>query len=193
MFQKRKKPPPREPNDEEKDIITRVRHCARELDDILQGARRKAQVDAFQFSYVAASMMFKGVDSYADMYDKLKVKSRSALNMLFQRARDLDEMVDAQDALDETEGCWKNFLTNIDVEIEAKKKAVCSSLAYNKEEGDYIDLSKHPLVDCETFQECTLMEKLSSFTSTLLILQPSYLPDLAARYRSSEVQKVVVS
>lgn len=187
MSHGRKKQCPREPNDEEKNIIVCVRHCARELDDILQGARRKAQLDAEQFAKTAAPSLFRGIESYADLYDKLKIKSRQALDRLFQRARDLDDMIDAQDAIDETEECWRNFLSNIDSDLKIKKVEEST-----KKIGEYLDLCKPTLMDCEKFTECTLLEKIKSYTSYLMIFQPAYLPDLPARCRSNDISKVIV-
>ncbi|VDD74901.1 unnamed protein product [Mesocestoides corti] len=190
MSRPRRQPPPREPNDEEKNIIVSVRHCARELDDILQGARRKAQASAQHFSDKTAPSLFRGLESYSDMYSKLKIKSRTALTRLFQRSRDLDDMVDAQEAIDETEECWRGFLANLDTEVKANSPRFSSSTPL-KHVGDYIELSKPVLVDCSTLDECNLRQKLSGFTSALLIFQPAYLPDLAARCRSFEISKVM--
>ena len=186
----RRRPPPREPNDEEKSIIVAVRHCARELDDMLQGARRKAQVDARIFAENSASSLFRGVDFYVDMYSKLRIKSRTALSRLFQRSRDLEEMVDAQDAIEETEECWKGFLSNLDKDINSS--SVVSLTTSEKGAGDYMELSEPHLVDCSNFEKYDLPQMFSHYTSLLLILQPAYLPDTAARCRFSDISKVVV-
>lgn len=192
MSQNRRRPLPREPNDEEKNVIVAVRHCARELDDMLQGARRKAQVDAKLFSAKTASSLFRGVEFYVDMYSKLKIKSRMALTRLFQRSRDLDDMVDAQEAIDETEECWKGFLMNLDNDMRSVTSPRPSCLPI-KGVGDYIELLEPRLIDCSSFEECNLQQTLSRFTSSLLIFQPAYLPDTAVRCRFSEISKVVVS
>ncbi|KAM7532508.1 hypothetical protein Aperf_G00000132362 [Anoplocephala perfoliata] len=118
MSQKRRRPAPREANEEEKDIIAAVRHCARELDDILQGARRKAQGDSKLYAEKTASSLFRGINSYKDMYSKLKIKSRTALTRLFQRSHDLEDMVDAEECIEETEDCWKGFLSNLDRDVQ---------------------------------------------------------------------------
>ncbi|KAL7062945.1 hypothetical protein AAHC03_01901 [Spirometra sp. Aus1] len=182
---------PREPNEEEKNIIISVRHCARELDDILQGARRKAESNARVFAESAASTLFRGLESYADMYEKLKLKSREALNRLFQRAHDLDDMLDAQDAIEETEGCWRNFLSNVDREIEQSTPVDDKTKTHEpKDLGDYIDLAHPVLVDCQSNNVCTLETILSNHPSLLLIFQPAYLPDTAVRWRFSEISKI---
>ncbi|VDK34689.1 unnamed protein product [Taenia asiatica] len=190
MSQNRRRPLPREPNDEEKNVIVAVRHCARELDDMLQGARRKAQGDARLFASKTASSLFRGVEFYADMYSKLKIKSRMALTRLFQRSRDLDDMVDAQEAIDETEECWNGFLMNLDTDMKSVAPQQPSSLPV-KGVGDYIELLEPRLIDCSSFEECNLQQTLSKFTSSLLIFQPAYLPDTAVRCRFSEISKVV--
>ncbi|KAH9286561.1 hypothetical protein ECG_01397 [Echinococcus granulosus] len=189
MSLNRRRPPPREPNDEEKNVIVAVRHCARELDDMLQGARRKAQVDAKLFAAKTAPSLFRAVEFYTDMYAKLRIKSRMALTRLFQRSRDLDEMVDAQEAIDETEECWKGFLVNLDTDMKSttSQRPLSSSV---KGVGDYIELLDPRLIDCSNFEECSLHQALSRFTSSLLIFHPAYLPDVAVRSRSSEISKV---
>lgn len=194
MSQKKRRPPPREANEEEKDIIIAVRHCARELDDMLQGARRKAQGDAKLFAEKTASSLFRGINSYKNMYSKLKIKSRTALIRLFQRSYDLEDMVDAKECIEETEECWKGFLSNLDRDVQRSslQKSLDSTESI-KQIGDYIDLSKPRLVDCDSLAESTLEQTLSKYTSSLLIFQPAYLPDAAARCRYSEITKVIVS
>ncbi|VDM16215.1 unnamed protein product [Hydatigera taeniaeformis] len=190
MSQNRRRPLPREPNDEEKNVIVAVRHCARELDDMLQGARRKAQVDAKLFATKTAVSLFRGVEFYADMYSKLKIKSRMALTRFFQRSRDLDDMVDTQEAIDETEECWKSFLMNIDNDMKGDISKQPPSYPV-KGIGDYIELLEPRLIDCSSFEECNLQQTLSEYTSSLLIFQPAYLPDISVRCRFSEISKVV--
>lgn len=190
MSQKRRRPPPREANEEETSIIIAVRHCARELDDILQGARRKAQGDSKLFADKTASSLFRGMKTYQNMYTKLKLKSRNALTRLFQRSHDLEDMVDARDCIEETEDCWRQFLSNLDSDLHRSSQ---DSFVSIKKIGDFIDLYNSKLVDCSNFSETTLEQVLLKNTSSLLIFQPSYLPDTAARCRHSEISKVIVS
>ncbi|VDL61316.1 unnamed protein product [Hymenolepis diminuta] len=188
MSQKRRRPPPREANEEETSIIIAVRHCARELDDILQGARRKAQGDSKLFADKTASSLFRGMKTYQNMYTKLKLKSRNALTRLFQRSHDLEDMVDARDCIEETEDCWRQFLSNLDNDLHRSSQDAFVSI---KRIGDFIDLYEPKLVDCSNFSETTLEQVLLKNTSSLLIFQPSYLPDTAARCRHSEISKVI--
>nr|CDS30188.1 RNA binding protein 5 [Hymenolepis microstoma] len=188
MSHKRRRPLPREANEEEKSIIICVNHCARELDDILQGARRKAQGNSKLFADKTASSLFRGMKTYQNMYSKLKLKSRNALNRLFQRSHDLEDMVDARDCIEETEDCWRQFLSNLDSDVHRSSHGSSDSM---KKIGDFIDLCKPKLVDCSNFKEITLQQVLSKFTSSLLVFLPSYLPDTAARCRHSEISKVI--
>ncbi len=183
----------RELNDEEKNIIVCVRHCARELDDLLQGARRKAQTDAKQFAETTASSLYRGVQAYADLYEKLRVKSRSALSRLFQRAQDHDDMLDAQDAIEETEGCWRNLLRNIDSDVRELEAPPNVELFPEKSVGAYIDLSNPTLLDLKTNVECSLAQRISDQHSIVLLFQPCYLTEASVRWRYDEVNKVVVS
>ncbi|KAH8874418.1 RNA-binding protein 5-A [Schistosoma japonicum] len=185
----------RELTEEERNVVISVRHCARELDDILQGARRKAQSNAKLFAETGISVMFRGVDSYADMYEKLAVKSRDGLERLFSKFSDCEEIQDTQDAIEETEGNWRNFLINLDKEVARNEhesdeiKSVSKPKNFDNVECDYLFLPSLPLIDWHTNREVNLLDYFQKYMCLVVICQPAYWPDTAVRWRYSEVSK----
>ncbi|CAH8618596.1 unnamed protein product [Heterobilharzia americana] len=186
--------PERELTDEERNVVISVRHCARELDDILQGARRKAQSNAKLFSETGISIMFRAVESYADMYEKLAIKSRDALERLFSKFSECEEIQDTQDAIEETEGNWRNFLVNLDKEVtrEESHNSDIESVSKTSDPNvqcDYLFLPSLPLVDWQTNRETNLQDFVRQYICLVVICQPAYWPDTAVRWRHSEVLK----
>ncbi|VDP94497.1 unnamed protein product [Echinostoma caproni] len=188
----------REPTEEEKSVVVSVRHCAGELNDILQGARRKVQSNAKLFAESGISVMFRGIDSYADMYEKLKLKSRETLERLFTKFADCEDVQDAEDAIEETEGNWRNFLANLDQEVN-----VCDTPSQSPNKHSTIDPetdqqpnqlyfkpAAYPLIDTHTNREVSLGEYLVEKTCVLVTFQPAYWPDTCIRWRHAEVAKV---
>lgn len=174
-----------------------VRHCAGELNDILQGARRKAQSNAKLFAESGISVLFRGIDSYADMYEKLKLKSRDGLERLFTKFADCEEVQDAQDAIEETEGNWRNFLANLDHEVgsavlsrERNPKSTERELTTDKPNQLYFKPAAYPLIDMHSNREVSLGEYLVGKTCVLVTFQPAYWPDTCIRWRCAEVSKV---
>ncbi|CAH8864495.1 unnamed protein product [Trichobilharzia szidati] len=183
--------PERELTEEERNVVISVRHCARELDDILQGARRKAQSNAKLFSETGISVMFRGVDSYADMYEKLAVKSRDALDRLFSKFSECEEVQDTQDAIEETEGNWRNFLSNLDKEVmhEENENGKMESSSKSDVKCNYLFLPSIPFVDWQTNREVNLQHYVQQYMCLVVICQPAYWPDTSVRWRYSEVLK----
>ncbi|CAH8639670.1 unnamed protein product [Schistosoma rodhaini] len=185
----------RELTDEERNVVISVRHCARELDDILQGARRKAQSNPKVFAETGISVMFRGVDSYADMYEKLGVKSRDGLERLFSKFSDCEEIQDTQDAIEETEGNWRNFLVNLDKEVTRDEHESNGVNSISRPENlsdlgcDYLFLPSLPLIDWQTNREVNLQDFVQKHMCLVVICQPAYWPDTAVRWRYSEVSK----
>ncbi|CAH8546447.1 unnamed protein product [Schistosoma turkestanicum] len=182
----------RELTDEERNVVISVRHCARELDDILQGARRKAQSNAKLFAETGISVLFRGVDSYADMYEKLAIKSRDGLERLFSKFSDCEEIQDTQDAIEETEGNWRNFLVNLDKEVmreEHEMKSISKLENHVDVKCDYLFLPSLPLIDWQTNREVNLQDYVQKYICLVVICQPAYWPDTVVRWRYSEVSK----
>ncbi|VEL12418.1 unnamed protein product [Protopolystoma xenopodis] len=199
----------RELTENERSLVISVRHCARELDDILQGSRRKMQSDLRLFSELGISTMFRGVDSYADMYEKLNLRSREALNNLLEKSKDAEEIQDTIDAIEETEGYWNTFLSNLDRETiapSAHENSLHNSASEsdNEEksfqdvhrtfqtEGEFFNASEILLCDLQTFTEVTVHDLVRKHASIMFICQPAYLPDTVIRWRYAEVNKVKV-
>ncbi|KAA3672222.1 uncharacterized protein DEA37_0001227 [Paragonimus westermani] len=184
--------PDRELTDEERNVVIAVRHCAGELNDILQGARRKAQLNTKLFSETGISVMFRGIESYADMYEKLAIKSREGLERLFFKFSDCEEVQDTQDAIEETEGNWHDFLKNLDRDasrtVTKESGRLVSSRLSTK--CQYFITSEYPLIDMQTNKEVTLGDHVGRNTCVFVTFQPSYWPDTCVRWRYSEVQKV---
>ncbi|CAH8583183.1 unnamed protein product [Dicrocoelium dendriticum] len=181
----------RELTEEERSVVVAVRHCAGELNDILQGARRKAQSNARLFAESGVSVMFRGLDSYADMYEKLNVKSREGLGRLFSKFADCEEVQDAQDAIEETEGNWRNFLSNLDREVPRYHGCVSSSESpVQRKKCDYFITSHYSLIDMHTGKEVTLGDYVSRSTCVFVTFQPAYWPDTCVRWRHAEITKV---
>lgn len=196
---KRSKNSQREPTEEERDLVVAVRHCAGELNDILQGARRKAQSNSKLFAESGISVLFRGIDSYADMYEKLKLKSRDGLERLFTKFADCEEVQDAQDAIEETEGNWRNFLANLDHEVESavlskerNPKSAEREFTADKPDQLYFRPAAYPLIDMHSNREVSLGEYLVGKTCVLVTFQPAYWPDTCIRWRCAEVSKVKV-
>ncbi|CAL8070618.1 unnamed protein product [Calicophoron daubneyi] len=189
---KRRKPD-RELTEEERSVVVSIRHCAGELNDILQGARRKAERNAKVFAENGVSIMFRGLDAYADMYEKLGVKSREAVERLFSKFADCEEIQDTQDAIEETEGNWRDFLTNLDREVMREQGGTPPRLDQRKksvQKYQYFLASEYPLVDLQTNKQVTLSDYTGQFTSVFVTFQPAFWPDTVVRWRFAEVAKV---
>ncbi|KER21557.1 hypothetical protein X801_00250 [Opisthorchis viverrini] len=182
----------RELTDEERNLVVAVRHCSGELNDILQGCRRKAQSNAQLFAQSGISIMFRGLESYADMYEKLQVKSREGLDRLFTKFADCEEVQDAQDAIEETEGNWNDFLENLNREVSRELNGELPSNSEAKSSSDlrYFITSEYPLTDLQTNKEVTLGDYVGQYTCVFVTFQPSYWPDTCVRWRHSEIMKV---
>ncbi|TGZ60414.1 hypothetical protein CRM22_008539 [Opisthorchis felineus] len=182
----------RELTDEERNLVVAVRHCSGELNDILQGCRRKAQSNAHLFAQSGISIMFRGLESYADMYEKLQVKSREGLDRLFTKFADCEEVQDAQDAIEETEGNWNDFLDNLNREVSRELNGESPSKSEAKSSSDlqYFITSEYPLTDLHTNKEVTLGDYVGQYTCVFVTFQPAYWPDTCVRWRHSEIMKV---
>lgn len=182
--------PERELTEDERNVVISVRHCARELDDMLQGARRKSQSNARIFAERGISCLFRAIDSYADMYEKLKLKSRDALERLFHKFVECEEVQDTQDTIEETEGNWRNFLNNLSKELIDPDSSDKSEFVRNPK---YIYLPSMYLVDCCTNKEFDLHSYVRRHTCVFVTCQPAYWPDTSVLWRHSEVVKASVS
>ncbi|TPP66202.1 RNA-binding protein 5-A [Fasciola gigantica] len=132
------------------------------------------------------------------MYEKLKLKSRDGLERLFTKFADCEEVQDAQDAIEETEGNWRNFLTNLDHEVDSSSlsdesdvKRSDSEFIPDKPSQLYFKPAAYPLIDTHTNREVSLGEYLVGKTCVLVTFQPAYWPDTCVRWRYAEVSKVM--
>ncbi|KAL3309184.1 hypothetical protein Ciccas_012269 [Cichlidogyrus casuarinus] len=187
----------RELTEDERSVVIAVRHCARELGDFLQGARLKAQKDSKSFSSSGITTFSRAILSYAEMYEKLGLKSRTELYKVFARSRDCDDLQDTQDALEDVEGLMKNFLLNLDNELQPEFEAAILKRVSDYQKparlhlGQEFDTKSLILFNLAKNRETTLSECLSEKNvSHFLLFCPCYVPDMQIRYRMDQIKKV---